>query len=38
MGGLRYIGGEPDRAPSRIGISISDELAGLHGALGGAHP
>jgi formyl-CoA transferase len=34
MGGLRYISGEPDRAPSRIGISIGDELAGLHGALG----
>jgi formyl-CoA transferase len=34
MGGLRYISGEPDRAPSRVGISIGDELAGLHGALG----
>lgn len=34
MGGLRYISGEPDRAPSRIGVSIGDELTGLHGALG----
>lgn len=34
MGGLRYLTGEPDRPPSRIGVSIGDELAGLHGALG----
>ena len=34
MGGLRYIVGEPDRPPSRVGISIGDSLAGracLHG-------
>lgn len=34
MGGLRYVTGEPDRAPARAGISIGDSLAGIHGALG----
>ncbi len=34
MGGLRYITGEPDRAPARAGLSIGDSLAGLHAALG----
>jgi len=34
MGGLRYIPGEPDRAPARAGISIGDSLSGLHAALG----
>lgn len=34
MGGLRYITGEPDRAPARAGISVGDSLAGLHAALG----
>lgn len=34
MGGLRYISGYPDRAPVRVGISLGDTLAGLHGALG----
>ncbi len=34
MGGLRYIIGEPDRAPSRAGISIGDALAATFGALG----
>ena len=34
MGGLRYIVGEPDRAPSRIGISIGDALAATFGTLG----
>lgn len=34
MGGLRYIVGYPDRPPVRLGISIGDTLAGLHGALG----
>ncbi|MFE7215618.1 CaiB/BaiF CoA transferase family protein [Streptomyces sp. NPDC057611] len=34
MGGLRYITGEPDRAPSRTGISIGDSLAGVFAALG----
>jgi crotonobetainyl-CoA:carnitine CoA-transferase CaiB-like acyl-CoA transferase len=34
MGGLRYLSGHPDRPPVRVGISIGDTLAGLHGALG----
>jgi len=34
MGGLRYITGEPDRAPARAGISIGDSLSGMHAALG----
>ena len=35
MGGLRHIVGEPDKPPSRVGISIGDELAAIFGALGG---
>ncbi|MCG7599850.1 CoA transferase [Halomonas sp. McH1-25] len=34
MGGLRYLSGYPDRAPVRVGISLGDTLAGVHGALG----
>jgi crotonobetainyl-CoA:carnitine CoA-transferase CaiB-like acyl-CoA transferase len=34
MGGLRYISGYPDRPPVRVGISIGDTLAGIHGAIG----
>ena len=34
MGGLRYVTGEPDRPPSRTGISIGDSLAGTFAALG----
>lgn len=34
MGGLRYVMGEPDRRPSRAGISIGDTLAATFGALG----
>ncbi len=34
MGGLRYLSGYPDRPPVRVGISIGDSLAGLHGAMG----
>jgi formyl-CoA transferase len=34
MGGLRYVTGEPDRAPSRTGISLGDSLAGTYAALG----
>jgi len=34
MGGLRYITGEADRPPMRVGISIGDELAGLHAVVG----
>ena len=34
MGGLRYVSGHPDRPPVRIGISIGDSVASLHGAIG----
>jgi formyl-CoA transferase len=34
MGGLRYVTGEPDRPPSRVGISLGDSLAGTFAALG----
>jgi formyl-CoA transferase len=34
MGGLRYLTGEPNRPPSRAGISIGDSLAGTYAALG----
>ncbi|WP_392544245.1 CaiB/BaiF CoA transferase family protein [Oryzobacter telluris] len=34
MGGLRYVSGDPDRPPSRSGISLGDELAGLTAAMG----
>ncbi len=34
MGGIRYVSGHPDRPPVRIGISIGDSIAALHGALG----
>lgn len=34
MAGLRYINGEPGRAPVRAGLSLGDTIAGLHGAMG----
>jgi len=34
MGGIRYISGHPDRPPVRIGISIGDSIAALHGVIG----
>ena len=34
MGGWRYIVGDADRAPSRMGISIGDALAATYGCLG----
>lgn len=34
MGGLRYVVGEPDRPPARVGISIGDALAATFGTLG----
>src|SRR5499427_1594647 len=34
MGGLRYLTGEPGRAPVRCGVSIGDTLAALHGVIG----
>ena len=40
MGGLRYVVGDPEKPPSRVGISIGDELAACYacmGALGALH-
>ncbi|MFF3214372.1 CaiB/BaiF CoA transferase family protein [Streptomyces sp. NPDC002886] len=34
MGGIRHITGEPDRPPSRAGISLGDALAGTMAAYG----
>ncbi len=34
MGGWRYIVGDPDRPPSRMGLSIGDTLAGTYGCMG----
>jgi formyl-CoA transferase len=34
MGGWRRIVGDPDRPPSRMGVSIGDALAATYGALG----
>ena len=34
MGGLRYVSGHPDRPPVRVGISIGDSIAALHGVIG----
>jgi formyl-CoA transferase len=34
MGGMRYLCGEPDRQPSRAGLSIGDSLAATYACLG----
>ena len=34
MGGMRYVSGHADRPPVRVGISIGDSVAALHGAIG----
>jgi crotonobetainyl-CoA:carnitine CoA-transferase CaiB-like acyl-CoA transferase len=34
MGGWRHIVGDPDRAPSRMGISIGDTMAASYGCMG----
>ncbi|MBR0692946.1 CaiB/BaiF CoA-transferase family protein [Bradyrhizobium lablabi] len=34
MGGLRFTTGDPDNPPARVGISIGDSLASLHGVIG----
>uniref|UniRef100_UPI003341FE14 CaiB/BaiF CoA transferase family protein n=1 Tax=Castellaniella defragrans TaxID=75697 RepID=UPI003341FE14 len=34
MGGLRHLSGEPGRPPVRVGVSIGDSLAALHGVIG----
>lgn len=34
VGGLRYVTGYPDRAPTRVGVSMGDTLAGLYAVIG----
>ena len=34
MGGLRHLSGEPGRLPVRVGVSMGDTLASLHGVVG----
>jgi crotonobetainyl-CoA:carnitine CoA-transferase CaiB-like acyl-CoA transferase len=34
MGGIRYIAGDPDRPPVRVGLSIGDSLAATFACLG----
>lgn len=34
MGGLRYLTAEPGSVPVRVGVSIGDTLAALHGVIG----
>ena len=34
MGWLRHLSGEPGRTPVRVGVSIGDSLAALHGVIG----
>ena len=34
MGGIRHLTGEPDRVSVRVGVSLGDTLAALHGVVG----
>lgn len=34
IGGMRFLSGDTDRPPVRVGISIGDSLAGLHAVIG----
>ena len=34
MGGLRLLTGDPDRPPSRIGISLADTISGMYSVIG----
>ena len=34
MGGIRYTTGEANGAPARVGVSLGDSLASLHGVIG----
>jgi formyl-CoA transferase len=34
MGGLRYVTGHPGQPPVRVGVSIGDSIAALHGVIG----
>jgi formyl-CoA transferase len=33
-GGLRYLTGDPDRPPGRVGLSLGDSIASLHALVG----
>jgi formyl-CoA transferase len=33
-GGLRFLTGEPDRAPARMGLSLGDSIGSLHAVMG----
>ena len=33
-GGLRFVTGEPDRPPARVGLSLGDSIAALHAVAG----
>ncbi len=35
MSGLRHLTGDPDRPPSRIAASVTDEVTGIYGCMGG---
>jgi crotonobetainyl-CoA:carnitine CoA-transferase CaiB-like acyl-CoA transferase len=34
MGGLRYLTGDPDRPPTRVGVSIGDSISSLYAVIG----
>ena len=34
MGGLRHLTGYPEQAPVRVGVSIGDSIAAMHGVMG----
>ncbi|WP_257352274.1 CaiB/BaiF CoA transferase family protein [Pseudalkalibacillus decolorationis] len=34
MGGLRYLTGNPDQPPTRVGVSIGDSIAALYAVIG----
>ena len=34
VSGLRHLTGDPDRPPSRVAVSMTDYITGLHGAFG----
>lgn len=35
LSGLRHLTGDPDRPPSRIAASVTDEITGIYGCMGG---
>ncbi|MEU4092805.1 CaiB/BaiF CoA-transferase family protein [Streptomyces sp. NPDC026673] len=34
VGGLRHLTGDPDRPPTRVGVSLADSVAGLYAVIG----